>query len=66
MDSSIKRPDWLTDDVIEEMRHDIQICPEPYTQKDILNWEYDGEYDQTRLNAYNAIRTLKKYGIPLK
>lgn len=65
MESNTVRPDWLTDEVIEEMRHNIQTCSNPYTQEDISNWEYDGEYNQHKLNAYDAIRILNKYGIPL-
>ena len=64
--SNINRPDWLTDEAIKELRHDIAICPNPYTEEDIANWVFDGANDFKRDNAYMAIKTLKKYGIPLK
>jgi predicted kinase len=65
MESNISKPEWLTDEIIEDMRNDIAICSNPYTENDIDNLYFDGELDQLRLNAYNAIKTLTEYGIPL-
>ena len=38
--SNGNRPEWLTDDVIKELRHDIEICLNPYTEEDIANWVF--------------------------
>ena len=59
------RPKWLTEDVIKELRHDIETCPDPYTDEEIATLEFDGKIDMKRDNAYMAIKTLNKYGIPL-
>lgn len=64
--SDYDRPEWLTDKVVEELRHDIAICPNPYTDSEVANLEFDGNVDMKRDNAYMAIKTLNKYGIPLK
>ena len=65
MTSNISRPKWLTDEVVEELRHDIEICPNPYTKKEVQELKLDGTVDMKRSNAYMAIKTLNKYGIPL-
>ena len=66
MESNILKPDWLTDEVIENLRNDIVNCPDPYTKEDIEKWGLDEAFDVERLNAYEAIDTLTHYGIPLK
>ena len=65
MTSNISRPKWLTNEVIDDLRHDIEICPNPYTKKEIQELKLDGTVDMKRHNAYSAIKTLTKYGIPL-
>lgn len=65
MESNIIKPKWLDEQTIEELRNDIAICPNPYTEEDVDNIELDGSFDAQRLNAYEAINTLNRYGIPL-
>ncbi len=57
----LKRPDWLTDEMIEKMRKDIKDCSNPYTDEDVKELELDGVIDFQRLNARHALRVLGKY-----
>lgn len=67
MESNIqlKRPDWLTDSRIAEMRQEIKDCDNPYTDAELDDLEYDAddELDLKRLYAYHAIKTLTKYNL---
>ncbi len=65
MESNIIKPKWLDEQTIEELRNDIAICPNPYTKEEVDCIELDGSFDAQRLNAYEAIKTLTHYGIPL-
>lgn len=62
-DTSLKRPEWLTDEQIEKFRKTLRECPNPYTEEDIKHWVYDGNMDIKRSNAYTAKRILSKYGL---
>lgn len=68
MDSNTypKRPEWLTDEKIEFFRKAIAECPNPYTDKDISELEFDGLFDCARARARNGIEILSEYGIPFK
>ena len=63
LNTDIKRPDWLTEEAIADMRHDIEICDNPYTYEDIIALEFDGWCDSRRYNAYLAIDILSEYGL---
>ena len=58
-----KRPDWLTDEVVKEMKQTLKDCQNPYTQEDIDDLEFDGAIDFKRLHAYDALEILSKYGL---
>lgn len=57
------RPEWLTDKQIEAFRKCLKECPNPYTDEDMKNWQYDGENDMLRKNARTAKQILTKYGL---
>ena len=63
MVSNISFPEWLTDEEIQKMKQWIKDCPNPYTEKEISQIEYDGYVDIPRLKAYEARRILIEYGI---
>ena len=66
MDSntSITKPDWLTDEKIAQFRAEIKACPNPYTDDDFADSIPMGdEMDLERCIAYNAKKILDKYGI---
>lgn len=65
MDSSINSnlPKWLTKEVVERLKADIEACPNPYTKEEVLNLPYDEGCDMLRLNAYEALDTLTRYGL---
>ena len=63
LNKDIKRPDWLTEEAIADMRHDLELCDNPYTKEEVLDLEYDGWYDARRYNAYLAIDILSEYGL---
>lgn len=62
---SFKRPEWLTDEEIEDMKKMIAKCPNPMTEEEFkhLDLDFDGYMDSNRLNAYKAKEILTKYGI---
>lgn len=62
-DTSSKRPDWLTDEAVEELKSDLVACPNPYTKEDIANIEMDALVDIARYNAYVAKDILTAYGL---
>ena len=64
MSNSPYRPSWLTDALIEGLKRDIATCPNPYTDADIENMVFDGDYDLKRKNAHTALEILTKYNIP--
>ena len=57
-----KRPDWLTDNKIKELKKDLEECV-PYTEEELAELEYDGDVDIGRHNAYTALKTLKYFGL---
>lgn len=57
------KPEWLTDEQIKAFRECLKECPNPYTDEDIKHWQYDGDMDARRSNAYTAKRILLKYGL---
>lgn len=57
------RPDWLTDDKIKRLKQDLIECPNPYTDEEVAELEYDGDVDIRRHNAYTAKKTLKHFGL---
>lgn len=65
MDSNtnIPKPDWLTDDLIEELKIDIAECDNPYTDEEMDKIDFDGVIDWKRYNAAAAKDILLKYGI---
>ncbi len=60
---SSKRPEWLTDELIDSFRETLRQCPNPYTDEDMRHWQYDGENDMLRRNARTAKQILTKYGL---
>lgn len=67
MDSntSLKKPEWLTDEEIARFKKMIADCPKPMTEYEFkhLDWDCDGSMDIDRINAYKAKKILTKYGI---
>lgn len=65
MDSNknIPKPDWLTDELIDEMKTDIADCDNPYTYEEMNEIDFDGYIDWRRYNAAAAKDILTKYGI---
>ena len=63
--TSLKRPDWLTDEEIADLRQELKECPNPYTDEEELALENDAPFDVARSNAHFAKKLLTKYGIPL-
>ena len=61
--TSIKRPEWLTDDVIAEWRSWAAACDNPYTKEEVLSLPFDGGQDPKRYRAYIAIDGLTQYGL---
>ena len=57
------KPDWLTEEVINDLKNDLLICPNPYTDEDIKRLPLDGEIDIRRSNAKTAKEILSKYGL---
>lgn len=56
-------PEWLTKEKIKELKQDLLICDNPYTDEDVVNLSYDGSYDAKRYNANLAKRILSKYDL---
>ena len=63
MESNTALPKWLTPEIISKLKHDIEICPNPYTEEEILALKLDGPRSSSRYNAYVAKEILTKYGI---
>lgn len=63
MNSNIPKPDWLTDELIEELKIDIAKCENPYTDEEMEKIDFDGYIDWDRYNAAAAKDILSKYGI---
>lgn len=63
MDSNIPKPDWLTDELIEELKIDIAECDNPYTDEEMNKIDFGGSIDWKRYNATAAKDILLKYGI---
>ena len=63
MNSNIPKPDWLTDELIEELKIDIAECDNPYTDEEMDQIDFDGSIDWKRYNAAAAKDILSKYGI---
>lgn len=57
------KPDWLTEEVINDLKNDLLICPNPYTDEDIKRLPLDGKIDIRRSNAKTAKEILSKYGL---
>lgn len=64
MDSNtyLQRPDWLTDELIKDLKDQLDDCPNPYTAEEARNIPLDGDMDLKRYNAYTAKKILAKYG----
>ncbi|MEE0859430.1 MAG: hypothetical protein U0M12_08205 [Acutalibacteraceae bacterium] len=58
-----QRPDWLTDEIVEELKKDLVRCSNPYTEEEVEELECDGYIDIKRANAKTAKDILVKYGI---
>lgn len=57
-----KRPDWLTDEVVAEMKQAIKECDNPYTTSDEIpfdGFELGGEYSELEWKRYIAFRYIK-------
>ena len=61
--TDLKRPDWLTDEVIAELRNDLAASPKPYTHEEVCNLGFDGTMDTARYDAYKAKTILEKFGL---
>ena len=61
--TSTKRPEWLTDDVIAEWRAWIAACDNPYTKEEVIALPFDGDRDMKRYRAYSAIEALTEFGL---
>ncbi len=61
--TTIKRPEWLTDEKIEEYRGYIADCDNPYTKEEVVALPFDGARDMKRYRAYMAIEALTEYGL---
>lgn len=59
----LARPEWLTDELIEDMKKEVAECPNPYTEAEIAKLELDGDMDIKRYNAYVAKSTLTEYSL---
>ena len=42
MNSNIPKPDWLNDELIEELKIDIAKCENPYTDEEMEKIDFDG------------------------
>lgn len=64
-DTQNKRPDWLTDSRVAELRQEIKECDNPYTDAEVEAIPLDGDdmIDFDRLNTHHAIKILKKYNL---
>ncbi len=60
---SIKKPDWLTDEVIKRFRTYLQNCPNPYTDEEFEKLPFDDLGDADRRHAHLAKKILTKYGL---
>lgn len=58
-----QRPDWLTDEKIAKYRGELADCPNPMTDDELSNWNYDGYNDTKRLNARRAYDILSHFGL---
>lgn len=63
MNSNIKRPEWLTDEVVERYKEYIAECDNPYTEEEMEEIPLDGMVDIVRWRAHHARIVLEKYGL---
>ena len=63
MNSNIKRPEWLTDEVIERYKVYLAECDNPYTDEELDEIGLDAMLDIERLRAYHARIVLEKYNL---
>ena len=63
MNSNIPKPDWLTDELIEELKDSISKCDNPYSDEEMEKIDFDGYIDWGRYNAAAAKDILSKYNI---
>lgn len=63
MDSNIPKPNWLTDELIEELKINIAECDNPYTDEEMDKIDFNSFIDWKRYNAAAANEILAKYGI---
>lgn len=63
LNKKIPTPDWLTDELIEELKINIAECDDPYTDEEMAQIDFDGDIDWKRYNAAAAKDILLKYGI---
>lgn len=58
-----KLPEWLDEEAIEMLKHDMETYDETYTEDDEKRIPFDSNYDVARSRAYNAKRILSEYGL---
>ncbi len=63
LNTTSARPQWLTDELVEDMKKEVIECPNPYTEADVAALELDGDMDIKRYNAYVSKSTLTEYGL---
>lgn len=63
LNKNIPTPDWLTDELIEELKDSIAKCDNPYTDEEMAQIDFDGDMDWKRYNAAAAKDILLKDGI---
>lgn len=63
MESNIKKPSWLTDDCIKDLKQYISECPTAvYDEPEEII--LDAPFDVSKRKAKFAIEVLTKYNIP--
>lgn len=56
-------PEWLTDEAISNLKNDLAVCDNPYTQKEVEQLELDAPRDMERYNAYVAKKILTAFNL---
>lgn len=65
MELNTQRPWWLTDEIIEQLKKDLEAFPNPYEgAPPETDFEFDGLVDMKREKAQSALDILTKYNIP--
>ena len=63
LNSNTRRPEWLTDDKVEQYKAYLAECDNPYTDEELDEIGLDAMLDIERLQAYHARIVLEKYGL---